>query len=165
MVAGGRATLRPMTTRRSPRVYGLIGAFGTSRLVTKVHPVAYRVTGGRGPVGRILGMRNVVLGTTGRTSGRRIEVPLFAAEDGDTLIVVGSNGGKPRDPAWVANLRANPDITVRLGKREREVRAREVEGEERARLWTIAAAGFPGYDLYARRTERPIAVFALEPRG
>jgi len=110
-------------------------------------------------------MRNVVLATTGRSSGRRIEVPLFAAEDGETLIVVGSNGGKVKDPSWVANLRATPDITVRLGKHERAVRAREVEGEERERLWAIAAEAFPGYNLYAKRTDRHIAVFALDPRA
>jgi len=165
MVRGGRATLRPMTDRRSPRTYRLIGAVGTSRLITRIHPVVYRVTGGRGFIGRNFGMRNVVLATTGRTSGRRIEVPLYAAEDGDTLIVVGSNGGKVNDPSWVANLRATPELTVRLGKQERPVRAREVEGEERDRLWAIAAAGFPGYNLYAKRTDRHIAVFALEPLG
>ena len=165
MVRGARATLRPMVTRRSPRTYRLIGAVGTSRLITRIHPVAYRVTGGRGFVGRNFGMRNVVLATTGRSSGRRIDVPLYAAEDGENLIIVGSNGGKPHDPKWVANLRAHPDITVRMGKRQLEVRAREVEGDERERLWAFAAAGFPGYENYARKTSRRIAVFALEPRG
>lgn len=155
-----------MTTRRSDRVYRLVGAVGTSRLVTRLHPVAYRVTGGRGPwIGEALGMRQVILGTTGRTSGRRIDVPLFAAADGDRLVVIGSNGGKANDPAWVANLRAHPEVTVRAGKRELAMTAREVDGEERERLWAIAAAGFPGYEGYAKRAaHRRIAVFALEPR-
>ena len=155
-----------MTTRRSARVYRLVGAVGTSRLVTRLHPVAYRLTGGRGPfIGEALGMRQVILGTTGRTSGRRIDVPLFAAVDGETLVIVGSNGGKANDPAWVANLRATPEVTVRRGKQEQPMTAREVEGEERDRLWGLAAAGFPGYDLYAKRAaHRHIPVFALEPR-
>jgi deazaflavin-dependent oxidoreductase (nitroreductase family) len=151
-----------MTTRRSPRTYRLIGAVGTSRLITRIHPVAYRITGGRGFIGRNFGMRNVVLATTGRTSGRRIEVPLYAAEDGDTLIVVGSNGGKVKDPAWVANLRAAPDITVRLGKQERAVRAREVEGEERDRLWRNMNEIWPHYDEYQTKTDRVIPVVVLE---
>jgi deazaflavin-dependent oxidoreductase (nitroreductase family) len=156
-----------MTTRRSARVYRLIGAVGTSRLVTRLHPVAYRITGGRGPwIGEALGMRQVIVGTTGRTSGRRIEVPLFAAVDDERLVLVGSNGGKEKDPSWVANLRAHPEVTVRRGRKEQSMTAREVEGDERDRLWAIAAAGFPGYELYARRTAgvREIAVFALEPR-
>jgi deazaflavin-dependent oxidoreductase (nitroreductase family) len=152
-----------MTTRRSPRLYRLIGWIGTSRLVRGLHPRVYRLTGGRGVVGRNLGMRNVVLVTTGRTSGRRREVPLFAAEDGDRLVIVGSNAGRATDPAWVANLRANPHTQVLVGAEARAVRAREVEGEERDRLWAIAAAGYPGYDDYATWTDRRIPVFVLEP--
>ena len=89
--------------------------------------------------------RSVILGTTGRTSGRPIDVTLYAAEDGDRLVIVASNGGKPTDPSWVANLRAQPDVTVRIGKERRDVRAREVDGDERERLWAIAVAGFPLY--------------------
>jgi deazaflavin-dependent oxidoreductase (nitroreductase family) len=156
-----------MTTRHSDPVYRLVGVVGTSRLVTRLHPVAYRITGGRGPwIGEAFGMRQVILGTTGRRSGRRIDVPLFAAVDGDRLVIVGSNGGKANDPSWVANLRAHPEVTVRAGTRELAMTAREVEGEERERLWAIAAAGFPGYDGYARRAaHRLIPVFALEPRA
>lgn len=109
--------------------------------------------------------RKVVVATTGRTTGRRIEVTLYAAEDGDALVLVASNGGKPSDPAWVANLRATPDVTVRLGKDERRVRAREVDGDERDRLFSIAAGGFPLYETYARKAPRRLPVFALEPRA
>ena len=156
-----------MTTRRSARVYRLVGAVGTSRLVTRLHPVVYRLTGGRGPgIGEVLGMRQVILETTGRTSGRRIDVPLFAAPDGERLVIIGSNGGKVDDPKWVANLRAHPEITVRRGKQEQPMTAREVDGDERDRLWAIAAAGFPGYENYAKRAaHRRIPVFALEPRA
>jgi deazaflavin-dependent oxidoreductase (nitroreductase family) len=152
-----------MTSRRSARLYRLIGWFGTSRLVTRLHPPVYRLTGGRGVVGRTLGMRNVILVTTGRSTGRRREVPLFAAEDGDRLVVVGSNAGGPTDPAWVGNLRARPELHVLVGRDERAMRAREVHGEERERLWTLAVAGYPGYADYAARTDRRIPVFALEP--
>ena len=109
--------------------------------------------------------RSVILGTTGRTSGRAIDVTLYAAEDGDRLVVVGSNGGKARDPSWVANLRAHPAVTVRVGNEHRDVHAREVDGDERERLWAIAVAGFPMYASFARRAPRGIPVFALEPRA
>ena len=107
----------------------------------------------------------VILGTTGRTSGRPIDVTLYAAEDGERLVIVGSNGGKQRDPSWVDNLRARPDVTVRLGKQLHEVRAREVDGEERERLWALAVAGFPMYASFASKAPRRIPVFALEPRA
>ena len=153
-----------MTTRRSPRSYRFIGAVGTNRLVTRLHPVVYRLMRGRGPISRMLGMQLVVLETTGRVSGRRIDVPLFATTDGDRLVVVASNGGRPREPGWAGNLRAKADLTVVSGRRRTPMRAREVDGEERERLWALAAARYPGYDDYARWwAPARVAVFALEP--
>jgi hypothetical protein len=53
---------------------------------------------------------------------------------------------------------------VLVGREDRPIRAREALGEERSRLWAIATTGYPGYEDYARWTDRPIAVFTLEPR-
>ncbi len=152
-----------MTTRRSARVYWLIGRIGTSRLVSRVHPPLYRITGGRWLVGRNLGVLNVIVVTTGRRTGKRREIPLYAFEDGARLVVVGSRAGDDREPAWVANLRAQPEARVLVGRQERAVRARETDGAERDRLWSLAARGYPGYELYATWTRRLIPVIALEP--
>ena len=152
-----------MVVRRSSRTYRLIGTVGTSRIVTRLHPPLYRITRGRGPFGRLIGMRFVIVETTGRRSGRHIDVPLFATPDGDRLILVASNGGHPREPAWAGNLRAIPEVTVRVGDRSVAMRARELEGDDRARAWSLAAAVYPGYDDYAAWwAPRRIAVFALE---
>ena len=151
-----------MTKRRSPRYYRLIGAIGTNRVVTRLHPVVYRATGGR-LFSRVLGLTNVVLETTGARTGRPRPVPVFAMEDGGSLIVIASNGGKGEAPAWAANLRTHPVLPVRQARRVRTMSARELAGAERERAWAIATAAYPGYDDYAARTPRPIAVFALEP--
>jgi len=146
--------------------YWLIGAVGTSRIVTRLHPVAYRWFGSAGPIGRSFGMRSVVLTTIGRRSGTAREVPLYALELDDRFIVIGSNGGKERPPAWVGNLLAAPDCTVRVGRqRVIPARAREAEGDERERLWAQAVASFPGYARYQQRTSRRIPVIVLEPTG
>ena len=146
--------------------YRLIGVVGTSRVVTRLHPVAYRWFGSAGPIGRSFGIRSVVLTTIGSRSGIAREVPLYALEDGDRFVVIGSNGGKERDPAWVGNLRAAPDGTVRVGRhRVIPVRAREAEGDERDRLWAEAVASFPGYARYQERASRRIPVIVLEPAG
>jgi deazaflavin-dependent oxidoreductase (nitroreductase family) len=152
-----------MTTRRSPRFYRLVGLIGTSRLITRLHPPVYRLTGGRWIVGSNLGVRNVILTTIGRTSGRAREVPLFAFEDEGSLVVIGSYAGRDRDPAWVGNLVANPDATIRVGRDVRPVRARVVEGGERERLWALAVRAYPGYADYATWTRRRIPVIALDP--
>jgi F420H(2)-dependent quinone reductase len=88
---------------------------------------------------------------------------LYAWEDGDRLVLVGSRGGAKRNPAWVHNLREHPEVRVLRGKAERSYGAREVEGRQRARLWRLAADRFPLYDRYAERTDRQIPVFLLEP--
>ncbi len=152
-----------MTTRHSARFYRLIGRIGTSRPVSRLHPPLYRLTGGRWVFGHNLGVLNVIVTTTGRRTGRRREIPLYAFEDGARLVVIGSNAGDDREPAWVGNLRAFPDVRVLVGRAERSVRARETDGPERDRLWTLAARGYPGYELYAQRTHRRIPVIALEP--
>jgi deazaflavin-dependent oxidoreductase (nitroreductase family) len=153
-----------MVTRHSAALYRLIGIVGTSRIVTRLHPHVYRWTGGRWVFGRNFGVLNVIVVTVGRKTGRRREIPLFAFEDGDRLVVIGSNAGDDHEPAWVGNLRAQPDAHVLVGRTERPVRAREAEGDERKRLWALAARGYPGYELYAKRAHRLIPVIVLEPR-
>lgn len=90
-------------------------------------------------------------------------MPLFAFDDRDRLVIVGSRGGSAKDPAWAGNLRANPHATVSRGDEEWTVRAYESGGEERDRLWQLVAAAFPLYESYRRRTSRLIPIFVLEP--
>ena len=152
-----------MVTRRSSRSYRFIGWVGTRRLVTRLHPPLLRLTNGRGPFGRLLGMEFVIVHTTGRTSGRAIDVPLFATPDDGRYVLIASNGGRPREPHWAANLRAHPDVTVQARGRDRAMRARAVDGDERERAWGLATAVYPGYDDYARWwAPNRVPVFLLE---
>lgn len=106
---------------------------------------------------------NVTLTTTGRRTGKPRDVHLYAWEDGDRLVIVGSRGGSTRNPAWVHNLRAEPRATLRRGKQSDEMRAHEVQGDERDRLWQLVTSAFPLYKSYQRRTTRTIPLFVLEP--
>jgi deazaflavin-dependent oxidoreductase (nitroreductase family) len=152
-----------MSARRLPSfAYRLIGLVGNSRVVTRLHPIVYRRLGGRGPLGRNFGVRNVILTTVGRHSGRERDAPVYAFEDGDRLVVVGSRNGADRHPAWVHNLRATPRARVQVGREVRHVLAREAAGEEYDRLWRIASRGYPGYELYRAQTSRRIPVIVLE---
>lgn len=151
-----------MATRRSPRFYRFLGWVGTSRVVTRLHPIVYRLSGGR-LFTRVVGVTNVVLEATGARSGKPRPTPVFAVEDGDALIVIASNAGKDRAPAWAANLRAHPVLPVRVGRVTRTMRARELEGDEREHAWATAVAAYPGFADYATWTTRHIPVFRLEP--
>jgi len=108
---------------------------------------------------------NAKLTTIGRKSGQPRTVTLYAWPDDDRLVIVGSRGGAAHDPAWVLNLRADPHAIITTGKTERAMRAREVAGAERERLWELVADAFPMYRSYQRKTERVIPLFLLEPAG
>jgi deazaflavin-dependent oxidoreductase (nitroreductase family) len=111
------------------------------------------------------GLPMVVLTTTGARSGQPRTLPLLSVPLGDgELMLVGSNFGQDRNPAWVHNLRAHPDCTVDLAGVTGAYVAREVSGAERERVWDAGVALYPGWAAYARRTARAaIPVFVLTP--
>jgi len=103
------------------------------------------------------------LTTTGRKTGALRTVTLYAFDAGDdALVIVGSRGGAARHPAWVHNLRAEPKATVKLGREDRGVVAREATDAERDRLWAVVTEAFPLYATYQDRTKRLIPLFVLE---
>lgn len=105
----------------------------------------------------------IVLTTTGARTGMPRSATLYAWEDGDELVIVGSQGGAPVHPAWVHNLRAHPRAVLSQAGRSHDVAVREVtDGPERARLWDMVVELFPLYATYQRRTERLIPLFALQ---
>jgi deazaflavin-dependent oxidoreductase (nitroreductase family) len=108
-------------------------------------------------------LRQIQLTTIGRKSGQEHRVTIYAFPDGDDLVAVGSYAGRPNDPDWAANLKANPRATVTTGRKSIEHRARVVDGAERERLWTMVVEAFPMYETYRHRTDRVIPLFVLEP--
>ena len=124
------------------------------------HRAVYRLTRGR-LLGRVAGMPVLLLTTTGRRSGRARTTPLTYFEAGNDLVIVASNGGEDRPPAWWLNLREHPEARVTIGTRSHSVTARAATGEEHERLWPMITAAYPGYAAYARRTTRPIPVVVL----
>ena len=101
----------------------------------------------------------------GVKTGAIRKTPVMRVEVDGCYVLVGSMGGQPQNPAWVANLRADPDITLRDRTEVFDMRAREVtDPEERARLWEASVKDFPPYEEYQGKTERVIPVFLAEPR-
>ena len=110
------------------------------------------------------GMPCILVTHTGNKTGAIRKIPLMRVEVDGNYVLVGSMGGQPKNPVWVYNLRANPDVTIRDGTAVASMRVREVTDEqERSRLWAAAAAAFPTYDEYQAKTERKIPVFIAEP--
>ena len=103
----------------------------------------------------------LLLTTTGRRSGRARTTPLTYFESGEELVVVASNGGEDRPPAWWLNLRHDPGARVTIGSGAEAVTARAATAEEYEQLWPTITRTHPGYAAYARRTTRPIPVVLL----
>src|SRR5690242_5522305 len=123
----------------------------------------YRRTGGR-VAGTMKGAPVLLLTTTGRRSGRPWTTPVIYQADGDGWVVIASNGGRPRHPAWWLNLRANPQATIEIGRDTIPVTAQAVTGTDRDRLWRVMTAVYAGYDGYAAKTTRRIPVVRLSRR-
>jgi deazaflavin-dependent oxidoreductase (nitroreductase family) len=83
---------------------------------------------------------------------------------GEGVIAVGSQGGAPKSPVWVRNLQVHPDVIVQYKDRKMELRARQVDEAEKARLWPLCVQHYREYDDYQARTDRSIPVFVCEPR-
>ena len=130
-----------------------------------LHVAAYRLTGGL--IGHQLpgSPPMLLLEHTGARTGRSRTTPLVYVADGSDVVIVASKGGHPRDPAWMHNLRAHPDVTIQVGATRRPVRARVATPDERRRLWPMAVATYPGYRGYQERTDREIPLVVLEPRA
>ena len=133
------------------------------RFSGKMNVPLYRLS--RGRIGGRVGRAPVLLlTTTGRKSGQQRTAPVLYMADGERLVVIGSNAGNARTPAWAHNLRAHPDATVEVRADKRQVRARVSEGDERTDLWKRFNDDYAGFDDYAAKTSRDIAVFVLDPR-
>lgn len=130
------------------------------RGITAVHRAIYRASGGR--LGAWLTAPMLLLTTRGRRSGAPRTVPLLYVPDGERFVVVGSNAGDDRPPAWWLNLEAEPRASIQVGPDRHDVVARRAVGEERARLWSLLVSTHAGYREYERRTSREIPIVILE---
>ena len=129
---------------------------------TRLHAAIYRLTRGR-VLGRVGGQPVLLLETIGRRTGRRRTTPMQYLADGDTFLVVASNAGAARPPAWYLNLRANPHARAEVGPRTVDVRAHESTGQERADLWQQLTDANRYLEPAARKAERELPIIALVP--
>jgi deazaflavin-dependent oxidoreductase (nitroreductase family) len=105
----------------------------------------------------------LVMTVKGRKTGASRSVTLLYYETRGTYYVVGSNGGRPHQPTWLLNVRANPMVHVQVGAARFDANARELAPEERASVWPELTDFYPGWAHYETLTTRPISVIALEP--
>ncbi len=141
-----------------------------SALFALVH-LAYRAFGDRM---RVQGRPLLELETVGAKSGVRRHAVLgwfpeaFAEPGGNAMetissrLVVASNAGSARHPAWFLNIARHPDqVWIAIGRRRIKVTPESLEGAERDRAWDQIAALAPGYARYQEKTDRVIPIVRL----
>jgi deazaflavin-dependent oxidoreductase (nitroreductase family) len=129
---------------------------------SRLNVAVYKRTRGR-VFGRFAGLPVLLLETKGRRTGRPRTTPLVYMDHPIGTLVVASDGGMERNPAWFKNLQSDPQATVWKRAERLRVRARELEEEERARVWPDLCRYNKGYVRYQAATQRRIPVVLLDP--
>ncbi len=112
--------------------------------------------------GQFEGADLLLLTTTGAKSGQQRVSPLAYFNIDGKLIIIGSYAGAPKDPAWVHNLRANPQAHIEVGTDAFDVTAHELPLAERDQLFDKVSAAAPGFAEYQSKTSRVIPLFELQ---
>jgi deazaflavin-dependent oxidoreductase (nitroreductase family) len=129
-------------------------------MFTRAHCAIYRGT--RGLIGgNLLGIQMLLLTTRGRKTGQRRTLPLAYVEHKGDLVVVASNGGSDKPPAWWLNLQSAARAEVQINGETSEVTWSEAPQKERMEYWRKLQAAIPAYRIYRFRTERDIPILLL----
>ncbi len=144
------------------------GAWLFSHAARPLDLLMLRISGNRRTLTAALaGLPIITLDTIGVRSGLVRRVPLVGLEHPDypdAFAVIGSNFGRARGPAWIANLRANPIVSAHARGSTRLYHARELDGADYDVFWRLAQLHYPGYASYKQRARnRRIAIMLLEP--
>jgi deazaflavin-dependent oxidoreductase (nitroreductase family) len=156
---------RPRRLRKAllePLALSSAGRWYVINVAPRIDDSLGRLTAGR--LTSVPGVPTVFLTHTGARSGRRYSTPLVYFTDDENVILTASNYGRERHPAWLANVKANPDVELVARGRRGRYRARVAEGAERDRLFALAERLTRAYESYQRRASgRTIQVVVCEP--
>ena len=133
------------------------------QVMSSIHVFFYKLSGGR-IGGRIHKADVLLLTTTGRKTGKKRTTPLLYVRDGNRLVIIASNGGRPIDPSWWMNLKRNPIAMVQVKSLKETIYAQRAIGSEKERLWRLMTNVYPAYDNYLKKTDRDIPVVVLMPK-
>jgi deazaflavin-dependent oxidoreductase (nitroreductase family) len=124
----------------------------------------YESSGGtEGTTLRDSGLPCIIITHKGGKTGAVRKIPVMRVKVDGGYVLVGSYAGREKNPVWVYNLRANPDVEIRDKTEVFKMHVREVTADpERQRLWDAGAKAYPPYVDYQAKTSRKIPVFLAE---
>ena len=125
----------------------------------------YESSGGTdGTTLRDTGLPCIIVTHVGNKTGAMRKIPVMRVKVENSYVLIGSYGGRPNNPVWVYNLRANADVQIRDKTDVFKMQVREVtDDQERERLWDASVNAYSLYNDYQAKTSRKIPVFIAEP--
>ena len=125
----------------------------------------YESSGGtEGITLRDTGLPCIIVTHIGNKTGAMRKIPVMRVKVENSYVLIGSYGGRPNNPVWVYNLRANADVQIRDKTDVFKMQVREVtDDQERERLWDASVNAYSLYNDYQAKTSRKIPVFIAEP--
>ena len=125
----------------------------------------YESSGGtEGTTLRDTGLPCIIVTHVGNKTGAMRKIPVMRVKVENSYVLIGSYGGRPNNPVWVYNLRANADVQIRDKTDVFKMQVREVtDDQERERLWDASVNAYSLYNDYQAKTSRKIPVFIAEP--
>ncbi|MFI9403693.1 nitroreductase/quinone reductase family protein [Nocardia sp. NPDC052316] len=136
--------------------------------VLKAHQWVYENSGGWVGHRALFGNPTLLLRTVGRKTGQARTSALTYGRDGADYLVTASNGGSPRPPGWLANVKANKECEIQIGRRKVPVVARATypdDSDYDRRFAIVDKVNKGRYRAYQKMTKRPISVVVLTPAG
>jgi len=126
----------------------------------KAHRFVYHYS--QGWIGANLGAPMVLMYTIGAKTGHTRMVPLqYYTAGSDGILVLASNNGQQKAPAWYHNLKANPEFDIRVGREMRRVRAEELSAERRTEVWPAMRKQNPKIETFAAKAGRTLPIMLL----
>ncbi len=132
------------------------------KAATRIHVLLHRLTAGR-YFNTLAGDDVCFVTMTGARSGRSLTIPLMYVPYREGLLLVASQGGAPKHPAWYFNFMKHPEIEVNHRGKRMKLRARVATPEEKPELWPLCDQHYAPYADYRSRTSRDIPIFVCEP--
>jgi len=132
------------------------------KFIVWIYTALYRLTNGK-IGGTMVGLGVLLLTTTGRNTGKQRTKPLCYFEEGRDYVIIASNGGADKHPAWFLNLKNDPRVRVRIKDAEFSAIAEVSEPKSRERLWQKLINLSPYYIKYGNKTRRQIPMILLHP--
>ena len=142
------------------------GARLFSFLLHRLDRRVYTWTNGRATLASWLSdLTIVMITTTGAKSGLPRTIPIIAIphpEHETTFVLIASNWGQKKYPAWYYNLKSNPQAACEYAGESYAYIAHEAERAEYQQLWEHAVSFYAGYGQYRQRvTERHIPIMVM----